>query len=87
VRADFDWAGLGIAGAALARPGARPWRYRAADYEGAVRRLVHATARLAGAQAPSPWDPALAAAMGATGRAVFEEELLDDLVADLARAD
>lgn len=31
----------------------------------------------------SPWDPALASAMAAAGEVVFEEELLEVLIADL----
>jgi hypothetical protein len=39
---------------------------------------------LGGAPVASPWDPALAIAMAAAGEAVYEEDLLDDLLADLA---
>jgi uncharacterized protein (TIGR02679 family) len=85
-RADFDWAGVRIAGALLARDGSEPWRFGAADYEAARRRRGRrsATSLTPSDPAPSPWDPALAAAMAEAGEAVFEEELLDDLLTDLA---
>jgi uncharacterized protein (TIGR02679 family) len=85
VRADFDWAGLRIAGSLLDRPGARPWRFTTDDYEAALdRRSGRAAAGLSGAPAPSPWDPGLALALDRTGEVVYEEEMLDDLVGDLA---
>jgi uncharacterized protein (TIGR02679 family) len=85
VRADFDWGGLRIAGSLLDRPGARPWRFTTDDYEAALGcRSGRTAARLSGAPAVSPWDPALAPAMARTGEVVYEEEMLDDLVDDLA---
>jgi len=85
VRADFDWAGLRIAGALLDRPGARPWRFTNGDYTAARRARVGRTAAaLRGTAAPSPWDPALASAMAESGEVVYEEELLDLLVDDVA---
>ena len=35
--------------------------------------------------AATPWDPELAEAMRTTGRAVYEETVADQLLADLAR--
>jgi uncharacterized protein (TIGR02679 family) len=84
---DFDWAGLRIAGAVIARCGAVPWRFGAVDYEAAVRSFAgpsDALPRLGGAPAASPWDPALAAAMAARGVAVHEETVIATLLADLA---
>lgn len=86
-RGDFDWAGLRIAGALLMRLGSRPWRFGAGDYEAARRHRQGVAPSLVGAPAPSPWDPALASAMAAAGEVVFEEELLEVLVADLSEAD
>lgn len=85
-RADFDWPGVRIARDLLARTGSLPWRFGAADYEAARRRRAgRATARLvAGDATPTPWDPTLAVAMTKSGEAVFEEELLAQLLADLA---
>jgi uncharacterized protein (TIGR02679 family) len=81
-RADFDWTGLRITTAARTAHGAHPWRMTAADYTGA---LDHGDSTpLTGTPAPSPWDPGLATAMAAQGRAVMEERLLDLLLADLA---
>lgn len=85
-RGDFDWPGLRIAGALLSRLGSRPWRFGVADYEAARRRRPGAAARLVGAPAPSPWEPALTSAMATAGEVVFEEELLEVLVADLSEA-
>ncbi len=85
-RGDFDWTGLRTTAAAVARYAAVPWRMSLADYEGALRGDAHSiteTEPLKGPPAPSPWEPALATAMAARGRAVMEERLLAVLVGDL----
>lgn len=76
---DFDWGGVGIAAAVHGRVGWRPWRYDAASYEAAASR-----APLAGRPHPTPWDPALSAAMARRAVRVEEELVLSDLLADLA---
>ncbi|WP_234543047.1 TIGR02679 family protein [Streptomyces shenzhenensis] len=81
-RADFDWAGLRITAAAMARHDARPWRMTAADYTAALGEGE--STPLAGPPAASPWDPGLALAMEASGSAVMEERLLPALLSDLA---
>jgi uncharacterized protein (TIGR02679 family) len=79
-RNDFDWAGVRLTAAALARyPEAAPWRMGAADYRSAPA----SGPVLAGRPADTPWDPALRDAMRRCGRAVMEERLLDRLLADL----
>jgi uncharacterized protein (TIGR02679 family) len=79
-RNDFDWAGVRLTAAALVRyPSAVPWRMSTGDYEAAADRGVPLT----GVTAPTPWEPALATAMRARGRAVMEERLLDNLLADV----
>jgi uncharacterized protein (TIGR02679 family) len=80
---DFDWPGIAIASSVMSRHGAAPWRMTAADYLAAVRAGVGVP--LAGAPRPTPWDPALAEAMTATGTAVYEESVTDPLIADLRR--
>ncbi|WP_431961972.1 TIGR02679 family protein [Actinacidiphila sp. bgisy160] len=82
-RADFDWPGLRITAAALARHGAEPWRMTEADYTAALG--YGESTPLAGPPAPSPWDPGLARALAGSGRAVMEERLLSVLLSDLAR--
>ncbi|GAA4719266.1 TIGR02679 family protein [Phytohabitans rumicis] len=80
-RNDFDWSGIRLTAGALRRyPRAVPWRMTSADYLGAAG----SGPALLGVPAQSPWDPSLSAAMGRVGRAVMEERLLDDLLADLA---
>ncbi|MEU4692295.1 TIGR02679 family protein [Actinoplanes sp. NPDC023714] len=81
-RNDFDWTGVRLTGAALARyPGAVPWRMGMADYAAAQGGIA-----LAGTPAVTGWDAGLAEAMAASGRAVMEERLLEGLLADLLRA-
>ncbi len=82
VRADFDWAGLRIAGSLLAAPRSTSWRMSAPDYRSAL--AEGAGAPLVGTPAPSPWDPSLAVELAAHGSAVMEERLLPLLLADLA---
>jgi uncharacterized protein (TIGR02679 family) len=81
---DFDWRGLAIAGV-LARkvPSVEAWRYGAADYRRAAQR-GGAAVPLAGRPAISPWDPDLAPAMEGAGVAVYEEQVIEDLLIDLA---
>lgn len=81
---DFDWRGLTIA-SVLARkvPAARPWRFGADDYRGAVERGL-GTVDLTGRPTESPWDDELAPVMASAGVAVYEEQVLDALLADLA---
>ncbi len=64
----------------MSRHGAAPWRMAAADYLAAVRADSLA---LAGTPHPTPWDPALADAMAATGKVVYEESVTETLITDL----
>ena len=80
---DFDWRGLAIA-AVLARKIAvsQPWRFGAVDYRRAVHRGL-GTVALSGRPASSPWDTDLAPVMERLGFAVYEEQVLDDLLEDV----
>ena len=80
---DFDWPGLRIGASLLAATGGQPWRFGAADYLRAVEQ-VDPRSPLAGPVATSPWDPDLARTMADVGRTVYEEDVLDVLLGDLA---
>jgi uncharacterized protein (TIGR02679 family) len=79
---DFDWPGIAIANSVIRRHGATPWRLAAADYQATVREDADHV-KLSGPPQPTPWDPALADAMAAAARAVYEESVADPLIADL----
>jgi uncharacterized protein (TIGR02679 family) len=81
---DFDWPGLRIGASVLAATGGRSWRFGADDYLEAVARMGSAT-DLHGPVAASPWDTELARVMEQVGRTVYEEDVLDLLLEDLAR--
>ena len=81
---DFDWPGIAIANSVISRHNATPWRLAAVDYREAVREDADHV-KLSGPPQPTPWDPALADAMAASARAVYEESVADPLIADLAR--
>lgn len=81
-RGDFDWTGLRTTATAITRYSASPWRMTTADYLAAVE--TGDSEPLKGPAAPSPWDPDLAAAMTAGGRAIMEERLIPALLEDLA---
>jgi len=80
-RADFDWVGLRLVAAAIAKYGAQPWRMTARDYRDAL--AAGDTTALVGPKATSPWDPRLAPLMAERDRAVMEERLIATLVDDL----
>ncbi len=80
---DFDWPGVSITAGIIGRHGAHPWRMDVGCY------LAGAAAGdsfvpLRGDPVPTPWDPALRETMLATGRAVYEENVADQLLSDLA---
>ncbi len=79
---DFDWPGVAIAAAIMTRHNVEPWRFTAADYQAAIA-MAADHVRLSGAQQPTPWDPALTAAMADAAVAVYEESVADALIADL----
>ena len=84
---DFDWPGITIANVLVGTHQCGPWRFGAADYLDALARLAPVVAELPvlGAEpVPSCWDERLTSVMAAAGRAVHEEMLLDDLLADLS---
>ncbi|MDZ7732569.1 MAG: TIGR02679 family protein [Acidimicrobiia bacterium] len=82
-RGDFDWAGLRIAGALAERHRVAPWRFGAGDYARAADAVGERAAPLSGSPVESPWDPDLAETMTRRGRAIYEEQVIDDLLADL----
>jgi hypothetical protein len=84
-RADFDWTGLRIVGAAITSLSAQPWRMTAADYRNALE--TGDSTPLMGSPAASPWDPELAALLSGHGRAVMEERLMPVLLTDLTHRD
>jgi uncharacterized protein (TIGR02679 family) len=82
---DFDWPGVAITAKVIDRHDARPWRMTAADYLSGVKAGDTAVA-LKGDPVPTPWEPGLHEAMRSTGRAIYEETVADQLLADLREA-
>jgi uncharacterized protein (TIGR02679 family) len=80
---DFDWGGIRIGNVVFDRVPARPWRFGAADYAAATETVRPQGHALRGASVEAVWDPQLTRIMTTAGRAIEEEHLLDDLLADL----
>ncbi len=81
---DFDWPGVAIATGVIDRHGARPWRMTASDYLSGVKAGIPVA--LKGDPVPTPWEPELCETMRATGRAIYEETVAGQLLADLRDA-
>lgn len=80
---DFDVGGLRIGNLLVDRFDALPWRMGRSDYEAAVRAGGTMGAPLKGSPDDASWDPELAAAIAARGRAVHEEQVMEVLLGDL----
>lgn len=80
--ADFDPSGIAITRWLADRAGTVPWRMGCADYRAAVE-AGGPTTELVGVVGDAPWDPDLAPAMNAAGRAVHEEALRSELLAQI----
>jgi uncharacterized protein (TIGR02679 family) len=76
---DMDGKGVEITSAIVAGYGAKPWRMDVEDYLAASKGKPPKRRVLA-----TPWCPALADAMNRERRAVHEESVADQLLADLA---
>ena len=83
---DFDWPGVAITTRVIDRHGARPWRMTASDYLSGVKAGRYGRSPSKGDPVPTPWEPGLRETMRATGRAVYEETVADQLLADLSDA-
>lgn len=80
---DFDWPGISIANALLARFTLQPWRMGAADLEA----CAHLEGKpLEGRGLEAAWDPRLRETLAARGRALHEEQLIETLLDDLSSA-
>ena len=77
--ADFDVGGLRIIEQLRMRCAAEPWAMTASHYE---RYADASSVELRGPVPPTPWNPMLNKTMRAHGRAVFEEQLVDELLAN-----
>jgi uncharacterized protein (TIGR02679 family) len=78
---DFDWAGITIANSVISRHQAVPWRMDAADYLNAPLSNVP----LGNNRVAAAWDESLMTVMLSRAHAVFEEQVLDGLIQDLAQ--
>jgi uncharacterized protein (TIGR02679 family) len=78
---DFDWGGLRIANVLFGRLPCTPWRYDTAAYRAAVE--AGRGRSLTGTPAEASWDAHLGTTMREIGRAVEEERVVDELVADI----
>lgn len=76
---DFDWAGIQIGNTIARRHGAVPWRFEARHYV-----IQRGSLRLIGSPIAASWDVDLMPAMIHRGMAIHEEQVLDDLLSDLA---
>lgn len=75
---DFDWGGVRIANLIMERHGASAWRFDSTAY-----RATRGGQALTGQPVAASWDPNLEVAMLEAGRAVHEEQVIDDLLEDL----
>jgi uncharacterized protein (TIGR02679 family) len=80
---DFDWPGLRIGNHVMREHGAQPWRFRAEDYEVALRAASAIAAPLSGKVVGAVWDPALTKVMQHHRVSLAEEGLAASLLVDL----
>jgi uncharacterized protein (TIGR02679 family) len=81
---DFDWGGVRIGNRLLEQvPNAAPWRLNAADYERSLA-AKRGTLELVGSSADARWDVELRSTMSRHSLAVLEEQVVGDLLDDLA---
>src|SRR5262249_7334784 len=83
---DYDWPGISIANNVIAKYGAVPWHFSAADYVAAAESAPQLAAPLSGRSVVASWDEDLTAAMTRTGIKI-EEEAVAQRIIDLLGED
>jgi uncharacterized protein (TIGR02679 family) len=78
---DFDWPGILIANFIVSNLGASLWRMKTIDYR---KSSLHAKLSLKGKPVDALWDAGLRSEMEGTDRAIHEEQVLQELILDLA---
>jgi uncharacterized protein (TIGR02679 family) len=83
---DYDWPGISIANNVIAKYGAEPWHFSAADYVAAAESAPPLAAPLSGRSVVASWDDDLTGAMTRTGIKI-EEEAIAQRIIDLLGED
>ena len=77
---DYDWPGISIANYVIAKYGAVPWHFSAADYVAAAKSASQLTIPLSGRPVIASWDADLTAAMIKTGIKIEEEAIAERII-------
>jgi uncharacterized protein (TIGR02679 family) len=77
---DYDWPGISIANYVIAKYGAVPWHFSAADYVAAAKSAPQLTIPLSGRPVIASWDADLTAAMTKTGIKIEEEAIAERII-------
>lgn len=77
---DYDWPGISIANNVVAKYGAVPWHFSAADYFAAAEIARKPGALLSGRPVTASWDANLTAAMTKTGLKIEEEAIAERII-------
>lgn len=77
---DYDWPGISIANHVIAKYGAVPWHFSAADYVAVAKSAPQLTIPLSGRPVIASWDADLTAAMIKTGIKIEEEAIAERII-------
>lgn len=77
---DYDWPGISIANNVIAKYGAVPWHFSAADYVAAAESGPQLAAPLSGRPVIASWDADLTAAMTKAGVKIEEEAIAERII-------
>jgi uncharacterized protein (TIGR02679 family) len=77
---DYDWPGIAIANNVIAKYGAMPWHFSAAEYAAAAQSAPELAAPLSGRSVIASWDADLTAAMTKAGIKIEEEAIAERII-------
>jgi uncharacterized protein (TIGR02679 family) len=82
---DYDWPGIAIANNVIAKYGAMPWHFSAADYAAATESAPELAAAVSGRPVIASWDADLTTAMTKAGIKIEEEAIAERIIDLLAK--
>jgi uncharacterized protein (TIGR02679 family) len=82
---DYDWPGIAIANNVIAKYGAIPWHFSAADYTAAAQSAPELAAALSGRPVIASWDADLTTAMTKAAIKIEEEAIAERIIDLLAK--